>query len=82
MRARGATGLSIFGSRARGDFRPDSDLDGIVDYDPSRKFSLLDLVAIERMIETHLGLRADLTTRAALHPLLKDRILAEAERVF
>ena len=82
FRSRGATGFSVFGSRARGDHRPDSDLDGLIDYDPARRFSLLDLVAIERLIEEQLGIRADLTTRPALHPLLRERIEVEAVRVF
>ena len=82
MQARGATGLSIFGSRARGDNRPDSDLDGLIDYDPARRFSLLDLVAIERLVHDKLGIRADLTTRPALHPLLRARIEREAVEVF
>jgi predicted nucleotidyltransferase len=34
LRANGATGLYIFGSRARGTNRPDSDLDLFIDYDP------------------------------------------------
>ena len=82
LRARGATGLSIFGSRARGDEHTTSDLDGLVDYDPRQRFSLLDLVAIERLVEERTGLKADFTTRPALHPLLRERIEREALRVF
>ena len=72
----------MFGSRARGDNRPDSDLDGLIDCDPARRFSLLDLVAIERLIEEQLGIRVDLTTRPALHPLMRERIEAGAVQVF
>ena len=71
-----------FSARARGDNRPESDLDGLIAYDPDGRFSLLDLVAIERMIQVKLGIRADLTTRPALHPLLRERIEREAVRVF
>ena len=41
--AEGVTALSIFGSRARGDARLDSDLDVLIDVDPDLRFSLLDL---------------------------------------
>jgi uncharacterized protein len=82
IRARGATALYIFGSRARGDHRSDSDLDGFVDYDPAQRFSLTDLIGIELLIERELGLKADLTTHKALHPLLREQIEREAIRVF
>jgi predicted nucleotidyltransferase len=37
LRANGATGLYVFGSRARGTERPDSDLDLFIDYDPAAR---------------------------------------------
>ena len=43
---------------------------------------LLDLVAVKEQIDQILGVRADLTTRGGLHPILRDDILREAERVF
>jgi uncharacterized protein len=46
FRAKGVVRLALFGSRVRGDHRPDSDLDLIVDIDPTlAKFSLLNLAA-------------------------------------
>jgi uncharacterized protein len=44
VRARGATSLYLFGSAARNEARNDSDLDLFLDYDPKKKFSLVDLV--------------------------------------
>ncbi len=79
---RGVVGLSVFGSQVRGTSRPDSDLDVILDYDPESRFSLLDLVAVGRLIEEQTGIRADVMTRRGLHPVLKDRIESEAIRVF
>jgi uncharacterized protein len=81
LRARGATALYIFGSRARGDNGPDSDLDVLVDYDRGRKFSLIDLAGIKNAIERELGIEADVATRKALHPQLRDRIEREAIKV-
>jgi predicted nucleotidyltransferase len=47
IKARGATSLFLFGSAVHDSARPDSDLDLFVDYDPERKFSLVDLVDIK-----------------------------------
>jgi uncharacterized protein len=80
--ARGVTGLSVFGSRTNGTARPDSDIDVIVEYNPNSRFSLLDLVAVGRIIEEHLGIKADVVTRPGLHPVLRDQIESQAIRVY
>ncbi len=79
---RGVTGLSVFGSRVTGQFRDDSDLDILLDYDTESRFSLIDLVAVARIIEERTGLKADVMTRRGLHPVLRDEIEAKAFRVF
>jgi len=75
-RAHGASRVRVFGSFARGTAGPESDVDFLVDLEPGR--TLLDLVALVRELGALLGRRADVTTPGALHPLLADRILAEA----
>lgn len=82
IRAKGATGLFIYGSRARNAGRSDSDLDVFVDYDATRAFSLIDLAAVKHAIEDETGLAVDITTRDSLNPKLKSRIEAEALRVY
>ena len=82
IKARGATSLYLFGSAARDETGPDSDLDLFVDYDPTKKFSLIDLVGIKLMLEDELGTKVDLTTRDSLHPMLRERIERSAVRVF
>jgi predicted nucleotidyltransferase len=52
-----------------------------VDYDPSSKFSLLNLTGIRLLIMDEVGCNVDITTSDSLHPRLKDRILSEAVRV-
>lgn len=66
----------VFGSRARGDARPDSDLDLLIKAGPT--MSLLDLARLELDLEDLLGISVEVVTEAALHPLLRDDILAEA----
>ncbi len=78
---RGVTGLSVFGSQVTGQAHPGSDIDVIIDYDPESHFNLLDLVAVGRIMEERIGIRADVMTRRGLHPVLKDQIECNAIRV-
>jgi hypothetical protein len=73
---------SRIGRAARGSSRPDSDLDVFVEYDPARKFSLLDLAGLKLLIEEELGLEAHITTRDSLHPRLKPSIEPQAIQVY
>jgi predicted nucleotidyltransferase len=82
VKALGVTSLYLFGSSARDAASLDSDIDLFVDYDPARKFSLLDLAAIKRLLEERLAVEVDVTTRDSLHPLLRDAIERSAIRVF
>ena len=81
LRRRGVTALYLFGSTARGDAGDRSDIDLFID-DRSRKFSLIDLVATQHFIEDRLKAKVDLGTRDSLDPAMRDRVLAEAIRVF
>jgi uncharacterized protein len=67
--------IAIFGSRARGDWRPESDLDVLVDFRKTK--SLLTLVGIERELSEALGIKVDLLTEQAVSPYLIEHIRAE-----
>ena len=82
IKARGATALYLFGSVARVEGRPDSDLDIFIDYDLRGKFSLVDLAGIKNFLEDELAIKVDVTTRDSLHPRLRDNIERSAIRVF
>lgn len=82
IRGMGATSLYLFGSIARDETHPDSDLDLFIDYDPTRRFSLIDLVGIKQFLEEEMSTEIDITTRDSLHPMLKADIERSAVRVF
>jgi predicted nucleotidyltransferase len=82
IKAMGATSLYLFGSVARGEANPGSDLDLFVDYDPASRFSLVELVGIKQLLEGELGVEVDVTTRDSLHPMLRDDIERSAVRIF
>ncbi|CAN7205277.1 nucleotidyltransferase family protein [Neorhizobium sp. LjRoot104] len=82
IRALGATSLYLFGSVARDEAGPASDLDLFIDYDPQSRFNALDLVGIKLFLEDELATEVDITTRDSLHPILKDRIESSALQVF
>jgi predicted nucleotidyltransferase len=71
--------LSFFGSVLREDFRPDSDVDVLVDFEPGRAVGLeiLDMEAeLSRLLG---GRRVDIVKTKYLNHRLRDRILADAE---
>lgn len=73
---RGATNLRVFGSVARGEATPTSDVDLLVDLEPGR--SLVDLGGLLMDLSELLGVDVDVVTETALAPRARDRILAEA----
>jgi hypothetical protein len=77
----GVAHLYLFGSVAREQARPDSDVDLFFDTDDPR-FSLIELVDLQELVNAILGVDADVMTRASLHPMLRARIEAEALRIF
>src|SRR5439155_19250352 len=72
--------LSLFGSVLRPDFRPDSDVDVLVEFEPGQVPGFLALHEIEAELSKLLsGRKVDLVTQRALNRRLRDRVLASAE---
>ena len=75
--------LSFFGSFLRDDFRPDSDIDVLVEYEPGHAPGFLRLYDMEQELSAILGGRKiDLATEKFLNHRLRDRILASREPVY
>lgn len=75
-RKHGAHDVRLFGSVARGDTTPASDVDFLVAFDAGR--TLLDLVALQLALRDLLHREVDIVTEAGLKDRIRPRILAEA----
>ncbi|MBI5879605.1 MAG: nucleotidyltransferase family protein [Chloroflexi bacterium] len=71
----GVNALWLFGSRVRGDARPDSDLDVLVEFD--RAPSFFEYIALEDLLSEATSFKVDLVMKRALKPQIGRRILAE-----
>ena len=72
----GAHQIRVFGSAARGEAGPSSDIDFLVRMDCGR--SLLDLIELSQRLESILHRKVDILTDEGLSPYLRQRILDEA----
>ena len=75
-RRNGAVGISLFGSAVRGEDRPGSDLDVLVNLAPGR--TLLDVVAIKQDLEDLLHVPVDVVTERSVSPYMREEILRQA----
>lgn len=80
IRALGVARLSLFGSVARNEARPDSDVDLLVQFAPGAK-TYGRFLALSELLEARLERRVELVTTESLSPYIGPRILAEAQDV-
>jgi len=73
--------LSLFGSVLRGEAKPGSDIDILVEFEPGAAVGLFEFIRLKRELSDLLGMEVDLGTPDALHPALKEDILKEAVHV-
>lgn len=75
--------LSLFGSRVRGDFRPESDLDVLVRFDPDAPWSAFDLVNMRDELAALCGREVDLLEEEAVrNPFLRQAIAREKRVIY
>jgi predicted nucleotidyltransferase len=82
LRDQGISALFVFGSVARGDARPDSDIDLAVDFAPGAEPSLFSLAALKDAIAAALDRPIDLGERATMKPRVAEAASHEMVRVF
>jgi predicted nucleotidyltransferase len=71
--------LALFGSVLRDDFRPDSDVDVLVEFAPGERVGLFRMAALERELSQLFQRRVDLRTPAELSRYFRDQVNREAE---
>ena len=82
LKEAGVIRLSLFGSTARGDAGPESDVDLLAAFDESRRLSLLDVIHVENQIADLLGERVDLLVEGTLKPYVKENVERDMVRAF
>jgi uncharacterized protein len=81
-RKHGIRRLAVFGSALRDDFRPESDVDVLVEFEPGAKRGMLRLAAMELELGEMLGRKVDLNTPGFLSEYYRDRVVREAEVLY
>ena len=74
--------LAFFGSVLRDDFRPDSDVDVLVEFEPGERVGFIRLAAMERELSELLGREADLRTPACLSRYFRSKVVEGAEVLY
>jgi len=82
LKRMGASHAAVFGSVARGEAKPSSDIDVLVDLDPDRPMGIFQYARLKLYINEILDGAGDVVSRKTLKPLLRDSILHDAVNAF
>jgi uncharacterized protein len=82
LKAAGIVHLRLFGSVARNEASPDSDVDLLVDLDRSKRLSLVGMAHLENRLSDLLGVRVDLSPSGSMKKAVRDRAAREAIDAF
>ena len=75
--------VAVFGSAARGDDGPDSDLDLLIEFDADATWSLLDVARLQGEVESLVGRSVDLVEqRALVNPYRRRSVLRDARTIY
>jgi predicted nucleotidyltransferase len=78
----GVAHMALFGSRARGDHRPDSDVDLMIEVMDGIKFSLLDLAGIHHIVEDHIRVAANVHMQRSMRADIRARLDRDKVDIF
>lgn len=82
LRAKGVRHAGLFGSTARGDARPDSDIDIMIDLDPSLELTIYDYVGIKEYIADLFHGPVDVVNRNSLKPYVAKAAISDVIDAF
>jgi predicted nucleotidyltransferase len=82
LRQRGVAHAALFGSRARGDQRPESDTDIMIEFDPSARITVFDYAGLKDYIAALFDRHVDVVSRDGLKPYVKPAATADAIYAF
>lgn len=82
LEAEGIRHMALFGSRARGDHKPQSDIDLLLDVEPGSRFSILNLVGVEHIVEKATGLPTNALMRRNLDQKFRSTVGKDVIEVF
>ena len=78
LRARGVSHAALFGSRARGDNRPDSDIDIMIEFDPAACATVFNYAGLKDYIASLFEGPVDVVNRDGLKPYVRPAVTADA----
>jgi len=82
LRKRGVAHAALFGSRARGDQRPESDTDIMIEFDPTARITVFDYAGLKGYIAELFDGPVDVVNRDGLKPYVKPAVTADAIYAF